>query len=554
MKKFFLYFALTAFTAFTTTNAQAQDRKLVNMTGYNWYSNTWGQLPDGSWGYTPVKLDEPTLYDNYYYYYNSQNQLAIETTYTQLRYIYNDNGTKASKETWNFSNGIFCCTMAEIYEYDEEGNIILATTNYYNADGEITNSNPVEYSGYINGYYTIMKTPYYENHFEYVFNDDNQPTQVIQLSGDDFSNIDQGAFYTYENGVLVKEVVATYSANAEEGHEWDNITSTTEYTYNADGTINTRYVTTDANGSHNEIEWRYTYSTLDSSFVPQNVTADGTIGNNEVYVSWDAVPGAEKYIVMCDNTIAEVEGKTDYIVPTLKDGEHQIAVLAVVGGERKNISDFVKVSVKDEGNLPMENFKVNGASLIEEATDWGVNKYYALDLSWDIPEGASTITDYKVYIDNGQSWLTTSLYTTGMPADERQDAYNDISEWNTGTRIWWTNFENTTQDPETWETISLQSGPDCKIWICAVYVTGESQPSNVVEVNVYNLANGIEESPTGIDNSTPLNNNSNQAIEFFNLNGQQVSNSHGQNVVIMRQGNQVRKIIKSALSPTLSIR
>ena len=544
MKKFFLYFALTAFTAFTTTNAQAQDRKLVNMTGYNWYSNTWGQLPDGSWGYTPVKLDEPTLYDNYYYYYNSQNQLAIETTYTQLRYIYNDNGTKASKETWNFSNGIFCCTMAEIYEYDEEGNIILATTNYYNADGEITNSNPVEYSGYINGYYTIMKTPYYENHFEYVFNDDNQPTQVIQLSGDDFSNIDQGVFYTYENGVLVKEVVATYSANAEEGHEWDNITSTTEYTYNADGTINTRYVTTDANGSHNEIEWRYTYSTLDSSFVPQNVTADGTIGNNEVYVSWDAVPGAEKYIVMCDNTIAEVEGKTDYIVPTLKDGEHQIAVLAVVGGERKNISDFVKVSVKDEGNLPMENFKVNGASLIEEATDWGVNKYYALDLSWDIPEGASTITDYKVYIDNGQSWLTTSLYTTGLPADERQDAYNDISEWNTGTRIWWTNFENTTQDPETWETISLQSGPDCKIWICAVYVTGESQPSNVVEVNVYNLANGIEENPTGIDNSTPLNNNSNQAIEFFNLNGQQVSNSHGQNVVIMRQGNQVRKIIK----------
>ena len=544
MKKFFLYFALTAFTAFTTTNAQAQDRKLVNMTGYNWYSNTWGQLPDGSWGYTPVKLDEPTLYDNYYYYYNSQNQLAIETTYTQLRYIYNDNGTKASKETWNFSNGIFCCTMAEIYEYDEEGNIILATTNYYNADGEITNSNPVEYSGYINGYYTIMKTPYYENHFEYVFNDDNQPTQVIQLSGDDFSNIDQGAFYTYENGVLVKEVVATYSANAEEGHEWDNITSTTEYTYNADGTINTRYVTTDANGSHNEIEWRYTYSTLDSSFVPQNVTADGTIGNNEVYVSWDAVPGAEKYIVMCDNTIAEVEGKTDYIVPTLKDGEHQIAVLAVVGGERKNISDFVKVSVKDEGNLPMENFKVNGASLIEEATDWGVNKYYALDLSWDIPEGASTITDYKVYIDNGQSWLTTSLYTTGLPADERQDNYNDISEWNTGTRIWWTNFENTTQDPETWETISLQSGPDCKIWICAVYVTGESQPSNVVEVNVYNIANGIEENPTGIDNSTPLDNNSNQAVEFFNLNGQQVSNSHGQNVVIMRQGNQVRKIIK----------
>ena len=543
MKKSLLRFALVAFAALIVNNAQAQDRKLVNMAGYNWYSNVYEQQPDGSWGYTPVKLDEPTLYDNYYYYYNSLNQMSVEVNYSQYRYTYNEDGTKASREQWVNSGGVFYRSSVEAYDYDEEGNIILATTTSYNAAGDVTNTSPVEYSGYINGYYTVMKTPYYEAHYDYTFNDDNQPTQMLQMGGADFTTIQQGTFYTYENGLLVTEVQAYYDASAEEGHEWDNVTSTTNYNYNADGTINNRFVISDSRGQHSEVEWRYTYSTLDPSLIPQNVTADGTIGNNEVYVTWDAVAGAEKYIVMYDNSIAEVEGKTEYIIPTLTDGTHQVAVLAVVGGERKNLSDFVEVSVKDEGNLPMEDFQVLAAEKVDVESYGYVNQYYNLTLSWTVPEGASKITNYKVYVDKGDTWYPSATYTQGMAEADMKDSYNDVNTWITDRQnFYWTTFEDSEYDPDTWQNVSLGKGPDCKIWICAIYVTGESQPSNVVEVNVYNLANGIEEKTTGIAGSSQFTNN--EPIEYFNLNGQQVSNTHGQQVVIMRQGNQVKKVIR----------
>ena len=542
MKKVLL--TLVALAALTVTSAQAQNREVVELTGYNWYSNTYTQLPDGSWGYVSEKLDEPSLYDKYYYYYNSLNQLSVETTYTQLRYTYNEDGTKHAKETWSNSNGVFYRSAEEVYEYDEDLNIIVATSYSYNAAGEVTYTSPVEYSGYMNGYYTVMKTPYYETHYEYTFNENNQPTQMLQLGGADFTTIQQGTFYTYENGRLVKEVQAYYSPDAEEGHQWDDVTSTTDYNYNSDGTLDNRYITSDSRGQHSELEWRYTYSTLNPSLIPQNVTADGTIGNNEVYVTWDAVAGAEKYVVMCDNTIAEVEGKTDYITPTLTDGEHQIAVLAVVGDERKNISDFVTVSVKDEGNLPMENFQVLAAEKVDVESYGYVSQYYNLTLSWEVPEGASTITNYKVYVDKGDTWYPSATYTQGMPEADMKDNYNDVNTWVTDRQnFYWTTFEDTEYDPDTWETISLGKGPDCKIWICAVYVTGESQPSNVVEVNVYNLANGGGgENPTGIADSNQFTNN--QSIEYFNLNGQQVSNTNGQQVVIMRQGNKVKKVIR----------
>ena len=519
-----------------------ESHRLVDMTGYQLYANDYDSETRT---YIPRKLDEPVLSDYNRYYYNALNQNSVETTsYAHYRYLYNANGTVSAREQWSNSNGNFYRSNVAAYEYDGSKNMTKMTSTNYNAQGEATSTSGSLYEDYVNGYYQVMKNVdidgnvTYETHYEYTFNEANQILSSVQLTGADFTSKNIGVFYTYEGGKLVKEVQAYYNANAEEGHEWDNVTNTTNYTYNTDGTINTRTVVSDTRYGHSEIEWRYTYADLDPALIPQNVTCDGTIGNNEVYVKWDAVAGATGYMVMYDNAVADVN-TTEFITPLLNDGEHQIAVLAIVNGEKKNLSDFVKVSVKDEGNLPMENFRVVAAEKVDVDNNGYVSSYYNLTLEWDVPAGASPITNYKVYVDKGESWNPSASYIQGMPEAELKDSYNDVTSWVTDRQnFYWTTFEDTEYDPDTWQTVSLGKGPDCKIWICAVYATGESQPSNVVEVNIYNLANGID----GIEDI--ISGNKNTRTEYFNLKGQRVGADGNRQLLIIRQGNQVKKVLK----------
>ena len=540
-----LSFGGYVFTSGGSTPVESS-KKVVEMTGYSLYQNDYVQKEDGSWGYVPVKLDEPVLYDYNRYYYNAANQNSVETTSSMhYRYNYNADGTIASREQWSNSGGVFYKSNVNAYEYDANKNMTKVTITYYNTNGEATSSSGSLYEDYENGYYKVMKnissdgTIVYEAHYQLTFNDANQILSSVQYTGAEFDQPGQGTFYTYENGLLVKEVVAYYTPGAEEGQEWSNVTSTTVYTYNSDNTINTRTVISDSRGMHNEVEWRYTYATLDPALIPQNLTADGSIGGNEVYLKWDAVADATGYVVMYDNNVAEVEGKTEFITPMLIDGLHYFAVQAVVGGEKKNLSDFVTASVKDEGNVPMENFQVLAAEKVEVESYGWISYYYNLTLSWDVPANASPITDYKVYVDKGESWNPSASYTSGMPEEEKLDKYNDVNSWITNRQnFYWTTFEDTEWDQDAGETVSLGKGPDCKLWICAIYATGESQPSNIVEVNIYNLANG-ENSITTIEND-----NRTGALEFYNLSGQRVNNLIDGQVYIVKQGNTVKKMLK----------
>lgn len=545
MKKLFTLIAATLLAV--GVNAQESGRKLVEQTGYSLYSNNYVQKEDGTWGYESVKLDEPTVYDYSRYYYNSKNQNSVETTsYAHYRYNYNADGTVSSREQWSNQSGTFYRSNVAAYEYDGSKNMTKMTNTYYNVAGEATSSSGTVYEDYENGQYKVMKNVdkdgnvTYETHYEYTFNDDKQILSSVQLTGSDFTQKNIGIFYTYEGGKLVKEVQAYYTQGAEEGHEWDNVTSTTNYTYNTDGSINTRTVIADSRGMHSETEWRYSYSDLDPALTPQGLSCDGSIGGNEVYVKWDAVSGATGYVVMYDNAIAEVEGKSEFITPMLNDGEHQVAVQAIVGGEKKNLSDFVKVSVKDEGNLPMQNFQVTAAEKVDVESYGYVSQYYNLTLTWDVPEGASKITDYKVYVDKGESWNPSATYTQGMPEADKKDQYNDVNSWVTDRQnFYWTTFEDTQYDEDTYQNVSLGKGPDCKIWICAIYATGESQKSNVVEVNVYNLANGISdavEAPKAAGNDAPA--------EVYNLSGQRVNKAAGRQMLIIKQGDTVKKVMR----------
>lgn len=544
----FYGFKYTVGEAGESAGAEA-GKKLVEMAGYSLYSNNYQQLEDGTWGYVSEKLAEPTLYDFNRYYYNSKNEQAIETTsWAHYRYTYNADGTVATRTQWASTGGVFAVSNVLSYEYDADKNMVKSTSTYYNAAGEVTSTSGSMYEDFVNGTARVMKNfgadgaVTYETHYELTFNDNKQLVSSIQLTGAEFDQKNLGTFYTYEGGKLVKEVIAYYTQGAEEGHDWDNVQSTTNYTYNADGTINTRTVITDSRGMHSEVEWRYIYSDIDgATYTPQGVTADGTIGNNEVYVKWDAVSGATGYVVMYDNNIAETD-KAEFITPTLTDGEHQLAVLAIVNGEKKNISDFVKASVKDTGNVPMENFKVLAAEKVDIESYGYVSSYYNLTLSWDVPAGASAISDYTVYVDkqNGDTWFPSTKYTSAMPQEEMKDSYNDVNSWVTNRQnFYWSTFEDTYYDEDTWQTVSLGTGPTCKIWITATYATGESQKSNIVEVNVYSLANGGD--GTGVAAPKAANE---APVELFNLAGQRVGKAGGRQVVIVRQGGEVKKVLK----------
>lgn len=540
MKRFLLSISAIALAAMASVPAAAQEKKLVGMTGYSLYSNEWGQKEDGTWGYISTKLETPTLNDYYFYYYDSENRLAVETpSHCQYRYTYNADGTAAAREQWNQSGSVFSMTQKATYEYDADKNVVkMVTTNSYGSSATV-------YEGYEKGEYKVMKNldaagnVTYETHYALKFNADNTLAERIQLTQNsetkEYDQPNVGEFYTYTDGKLTQKVTAYYNASAEGEDKWTNVTGTSAYTYNADGSIATRTEVSDSRGMHSEVEWRYTYASLDAKYVPQNVKAEPMEGTvNQVYVTWSPVEGATGYFVLYDNSKAEVAASTEFLTPMLSDGEHQVAVQAVVGGESKNLSGFVPVSVKDNGNLPMENFKITGAKVVTD--EWG-SSYYALDCAWDVPEGASAITDYKVYVDkqDGTSWYPSAQYTRGLAEADKKDTYNEVATWNTGMNFYWSTFQDQDED---WQP--APSGPTCLLWITAVYASGESAASNKVLLNVYAYTNASD--PSAIEDTKA----DGQDVEIFSLSGARVSNAQaaGKGIYLVKQGDSVKKILK----------
>lgn len=527
MKKFLLLFAV----AMGATSLSAQ--YLVEQKGYN--------TLDASGN----RLDEPVYETSNCYYYDSNNKMSVETNaYGHYRYTYNENGSIATKETWSTS-GVFYKSQVATYKYDDQGNNTEIAIESLNQAGEVTSTSGQLFEDYENGYYKVMKNTNaagettYEVHYDLTFNENKQLLYRIQLnknySTGEYDSKGLGEFYTYENNYLTEMMQAYYNAALGEGNEWSTLQGKTTYTYE-DGMTKTITEWTSSRYGVTEKEWRCVYSALDASLTPANVKAEALKGNL-VKVTWDAVAGATAYIVMYDNNVAEVE-TTEYTTPMLLDGEHQVAVLAVVNGEKKNLSDFTVVSVKDEGNLPMQNFQVLGAEKASYDNGGYVSYYYELNMSWNVPANASDITEYKVYVDFGSTYNASTGYTYGLTAEERTGVYNSVNTWETRNGFWWTNFENTEYDPDTYETVSLGSGPDCKVWICAVYASGESAPSNVVEVNIYNLAHKGE----SVD---MIDADGNAEIEMYNLAGQRIYTTDAiPQIYIIKQDGMVKKVIK----------
>lgn len=516
MKKILL---LTSVFAMMTLVCSAQTVKLGEKCYWFWAWN--------SETYTYEASAEPVKYDDdITCFYNEKGQLAVEIKGSQKTcYFYNEDGTMSRSEKWSVSQA--------------DGAFISSYTDYTYAEGKLVKDCSVTSGFYVTGniYSDFDEQGNYlvkksfsddetnigtEYHYEYTYAADKSVTQKVELSQDWEDNtkyVPSGKYeYTHENGKLITEVYSYYDS-------WNGgytLSSTTTYSYDAQGNCTQKAV---KNSQEQTVYTDYAYGSIDAAKQVKGVEAMAMPNAvNQIYLKWNAVEGAERYVVMYDNTLFEVAA-CEYLTPSLYDGTHYLAVSAVVNGVYQPISAFASASVKDESIQPCTNFRIEGAEL--EIGEWG--NIYHINFAWDAPVTTAEVTKYIIYIDKGDpTWIpstnvepdqTTGELATTKVVDCYKSSYMNYDEdWN-----------------------DAGNGPDCKIWVVAVYPTGTSEPSNVIEMNIYNEiskaeANGISSVEKGAGMK-----------QMFTVGGIKIANAANLpagTVVIEKQGNSVKKYVK----------
>lgn len=386
--------------------------------------------------------------DKVFYYYNVQNRLVQQiSNTTRYDFTYNDAGQCVKKQMlmWVSATGEYSYGSYELYEYGADGNVSKTT---------------------------VMKRPYGST--EYV-------------EDDVFTN------YTYEDGFQ---------------KTWDNYYKGVLYyqyrnviTKNSDGdieTVVTEQFDPDApdKGWAKKNEMKYVWANLSAAMVPGNLVADNKNGN--ITLTWNAVAGAEKYIVSYDQTRTEVAGTTYNV--TLDSGNHRIAVQAVVDGKELNAA-FAEVNVSDPGNVPVEQLSVGKCYVTIEETESAeapTREFYNIPLSWTMPESHSAVKSFRIYYNSrtfGETYqaveATVLNYTLKIDPYEVRDVDADGN---------------------------LTNGIATNIYMTVMYDTGESAKSNVVTVNAYDEISGVETIESDVN---ALN------AKTYNIAGQEVNNAKG---------------------------
>lgn len=403
------------------------------------------------------------------YYFGKNNKVVLETMsggYSQYVYTYTAEGEldKKFNQSWYQSTGWETSGYTKSV-YDAEGNLLRNET--YNLEDSLMSVN--EYSGYVNGCYAKMENKdglgvaYYSQTYGYTWNENNQPLTMISYSGE-FETANQMTTYTYNaNGQL--ETESTQYSDGNGGWAEPHMTNT--YYYNADGSID--HVWQFQNGRWGAFvsDVVYTYADLDAAYAP-TITSIEAGEANTVKLAWTAVEGATGYKVIFDQTVAEVT-ETTFTTPTLLDGSHDFYVLAVVNGEDKNLSDVATCSVKDLGKKAATDFAVGNVTVGED--EWG-GVAYNIEVSWTLPTDASPITGIKVYYGESSYDYASVEDVTATSATIQ------LGEW--AVRVY------------DYELYEYTDGKDMPFSVVISYATGDSERSNAVVCNPYNIASDIQ--------------------------------------------------------------
>ena len=446
-------------------------------------------------------------------YYDKEGVLVMDQNANNNQrnfYTYNAEGYKASKTVYSWSDTQgwqLSESSSYTYEYDAEGNLVKMVSG----SGSFT-----VYSGYEYGQYKKIEncsadgTPYYTSNYLNYFNEQLQVTRREML-GSDGVTPQQATTYTYNaDGKLATTHMAYLDA---EGKESTTNYSNEEYFYNADGTISKVRYTSNGRWGLTTTDKKYVYDNYSAAYAPQNVEAKAGPANT-VTLSWDAVEGAESYVVIYDQTIETVVN--NYCnTQTLLDGEHQFFVQAVFDGTPRNISDMATASVKDEGKLAAENFKVEGVEIAEN--EYG-GRDYLVTVSFTLPEGHSDATAFKLYFgENSYDCVTVNA------GDATFDG-NKVTM--TGTLY---EYAVSDYDYDTYEYVPRTY---VALWVVASYATGDADKSNA---DAWNFRDNVSKiSTTATDNTV---------VEVYSLGGMKTAKAmRGVNIVKMADG-RVKKVM-----------
>ena len=439
-----------------------------------------------------------------HYLYTPDGQLMwvqSSTNNTRDVYTYDQQGQLVQKTTlsWLSSDKAYHELNRETYQYDESG--LLSRTDQLTGIGTNYERHYV-YTGY--GYQDgkavswhmedVRANATYQYDYKVLLTRDGEGrilTENIEEYDYDYPEDGfcayEGHTYTYqENGDIATEVYNKYN------YAYDKVRKTETLTY--------------------------TYSDLDAGFAPTGLKA--VANGNSIQLSWNAVEGATGYVVTYDMERKEVSG-TSLTATDIAIGEHEFTVQAIVGGEVKNAAAPVKGSISDPGMKPAGNLQAGTPRISVEETDNGPRTFYIIPLSWNIPDGHSDIKDIRVY------------YTSAISGTVYQSVGNKSA----------TDFElkiDVYDVRRTNEAGEYTCGMDMQFYVTVMYGSGESEASNIVKMNPYNLANGLDEPDAIVNVDENENENGNHDKNGYTLGGMKAKES--QRGIIIRNG---KKIVRN---------